>query len=261
MNSCDATEASVPPGFFRRIRGVLRNEGTRGLAARGVARFYRRIYLLKRSLADPIAPGVARIPIVIEIFCETDLVNYAAYRDAQSAQMARQFLADGRTGFLAHHEGKIVGDAWATDKPVVVGQIMAVLLLKPGEIYFFDAFTLPEFRGQSIAPALSAFMLQYYANLGFKNAIRATRPSNAAALKAHAKSGFRIDSLRRTFRFGRWRYDVAPILTVSADQHHGAQSRRSGRFNGKDGFSTRPSSKPGATNRREAPNDNARVPP
>ncbi len=209
MNSSDPIQALSANTLYRRIHRIARDEGVRGVARRIVGRFYGRIYLLDRSLADPIAPSTVRIPIVIEMMREEDLLEYADYRRGHNAEAARQFLADGHCAFVARCQGKLVGSLWAAVKPVLVGEIMSMLLIEPGEVYLFDGFTLPEFRGQGIAPALSAFMLRHYASLGFRRAIRAAVPSNAAALRAHAKSGFRIFILRRAFRLGPWRYDLA----------------------------------------------------
>lgn len=88
------------------------------------------------------------------------------------------------------------------------------LPLAASEAYQFDAYTLPEVRGMGIAPALSVAFLGHLRDEACVDAIRLTFPWNVAALRSHAKSGYRVTAVVRCLRLGPWRY-VFPLQQVS----------------------------------------------
>ena len=116
-----------------------------------------------------------------------------------------ELLEAGSLCFVARHDGRAVGTCWVAPDHPYDAFLDLELLLSAGDAYLFDAYTLPTFRGQRVAPAICAHQLRYCRDAGFRRAMRATFPENVSALRAHAKSGFRQVGVVGRVKLGPWR--------------------------------------------------------
>lgn len=168
---------------------------------------YRRLYLLRRPLAEPILDCPTTLPVAIRWLTLEEVQDYLAFRpDASGHDVTRRLLA-GDHCLVARHEDRIVGTIWGSSTRLNTELSLGRdLPLAAGEAYQFDAYTLPEVRGMGIAPALSVAWLRRLRDEACVAAIRLTFPWNVAALRSHAKAGYRVAAIVHCLRLGPWRY-------------------------------------------------------
>lgn len=188
---------------------VLRSEGFKSFWFKLLGEIgYRRLLLLERSLAQPISDFTPRLPVRIDALKESEVADYLAFRPETARTRVSEALQSGQTCFTARHEGRIVSAAWITSRRAWIDYLECELELDADEAYLSDAFTLPAYRGQGIAPALCRQQLRHLLQFGYHRVIRSTVPENKSALHAHAKSGFRPFAVMRTLRIGPWRRTI-----------------------------------------------------
>lgn len=185
---------------------VLRSEGFKSFWFKLLGEIgYRRLLLLERSLAQPISDFTPRLPVRIDALKESEVADYLAFRPETARTRVSEALWAGQTCFTARHEGRIVSAAWITSRRAWIDYLGCELELDADEAYLSDAFTLPAYRGQGIAPALCLQQLRHLRQAGYRRVIRGTVPENQSALHAHAKSGFRPVAMLGSLRMGPWR--------------------------------------------------------
>ena len=176
---------------------------------------YRRLYLLRRPLAEPILDCPTTLPVAIGWLTLEEVQDYLVFRPDASGHDVTQLLLNGDRCLVARHEDRIVGAAWGSSTRLNTEPSLGRdLLLAAGESYQFDAYTLPEVRGMGIATALSVAWLWHLRDEACVAAIRLTFPWNEAALRSHAKAGYRVTAVVHCLRLGPWRY-VFPLQQVA----------------------------------------------
>lgn len=177
---------------------------------------YRRLYLLRRPLSEPILDCPTRLPVAMGWLALAEVQDYHRFRPDTNGHDVTQRLLEGDRCLVARHEDRIVGAMWGSSTRANTGQLLCNdLSLAAGEAYQFDAYTLPEVRGMGIAPALSVAWLRHLRDEACVDAIRLTFPWNVAALRSHAKAGYRVAAVVHCLRLGPWRY-VFPRQQVAA---------------------------------------------
>jgi GNAT superfamily N-acetyltransferase len=73
-----------------------------------------------------------------------------------------------------------------------------------GEIYLFDAFTLPEHRGLRIQAAIFAHVRDRYLAKGFERALSLTGPENRGTIRSRERLGFRRAGGIARVKLGPW---------------------------------------------------------
>ena len=196
--------------LWRQAWRTLKKEGLGSFWLKSLdALGYRRLYLLRRPLAEPIADCPTALPVAVDWLTLEEVQDYLVFRpDAIRHDVTQQLLRGDRC-LVARHEHRIVGAMWGSSTRMNTQRLLGRdLSLAAGEAYQFDAYTLPEVRGMGIAPALSVAWLRHLRDEAFSAAIRMTFPWNGAALRSHAKAGYRVVAVVRCFRLGRRRYVV-----------------------------------------------------
>jgi ribosomal protein S18 acetylase RimI-like enzyme len=186
---------------------ILREEGLRSGWFKALAMLgYRRFYILRRSLAEPIPDCPTMRPVTMEWLGPEQVHEYLALRPTEHAGDILRRLGEGDRCLVARLDDRLVGAMWGSGTRAR----SEWLPLATGEAYQFNAYTAPECRGMGIAPAMSVAWLRLLRDEGFSAAIRLTLPENTAALRAHAKAGYRVVGMARTLRLGPWRYHMCP---------------------------------------------------
>ncbi|MBC7790287.1 MAG: GNAT family N-acetyltransferase [Anaerolineae bacterium] len=130
--------------------------------------------------------------------------NYLAFRPETPASLVTDRLGSGHLCFAARYQGRIIGATWATTKRAWIDYLDYDLPLRAGEVYTYDGFTLPEYRGHGVAPAISVHMLRYFAEAGYQRATRTILPENSASLRARKKAGYTPVGVMGYMRIGPW---------------------------------------------------------
>jgi GNAT superfamily N-acetyltransferase len=148
--------------FGRRAIDVLRREGLAGMVRRIFERLRRRpqqfqTFVVRWTLAE--SPDVqAAIDVTVKPLSpdaeELDAL-LAVWPWARSRDDIRRRLADRRC-YIALHRDRVAAWIWISDD-LVDDHSQREFELGEDEVYFRDAFTLAEFRGKSVLPALMAW--------------------------------------------------------------------------------------------------------
>ncbi len=126
-------------------------------------------------------------------------------------------LARGEQFWTAQCDDKIIAYCWATDEPVEIGEVRRVISPRSSEIYLYDAFTFPEYRGQNLYPALLHHILVHSRQQGLPRALIFVLDDNVASIRGVQKAGF-CEFQRVTYYnlLGFSRYVYRPRLQSAA---------------------------------------------
>lgn len=206
---------------------TLREEGPRGVWFRSLETVgYRRRYLLRRPLCEPLPDRTTSLPLEIDWLTPGTLADYRAFR-AAGDDSAAVWLGSGHRCLVARHEGRIVGAMWCSTSGARSAQMGGELPLAPGEVYQFDAYTTPAARGAGISTAVSVAWLRQLRDEGRSAATLLVLPENRAALRAYAKAGYRIAAIVRCLRLGPW-WRLLSLSPVAAVRDDGRAAGRTG---------------------------------
>jgi GNAT superfamily N-acetyltransferase len=175
---------------------------------------YRRLYLLRRPLSEPIPERSASLPVTIDWLVAEHADAYRAFRQGAQKDDVISRLRGGDRCLVARHDGQIVGAMWGSTLEARSSYLGGDLPLAAGEAFQFDAFTSVAVRGMGIAPTLSVAWLQHLRDEGFLAATRLTLPENGPALRAHAKVGYQVTGIIRSVRLGQW-CRIFPVQPVT----------------------------------------------
>lgn len=106
------------------------------------------------------------------------------------AALLRWRFSQGELCWAAKAEEEIVSYVWAAPKRERVGELCKSIELKEGEIYLYDAFTVPEWRGKGLYPAILSRQLDYFKHKGYERALIFTVEENLASRRGILRAGF-----------------------------------------------------------------------
>ncbi|MBC7261230.1 MAG: GNAT family N-acetyltransferase, partial [Chloroflexi bacterium] len=187
---------------------VLRQEGIKSLWFKILGEtVYRRMVLFERSLDGPIAEVIPRLPVTIRPLRDADVLEYTRFRPEISPDEVHRRLASGQMCFAAWYEGRIVHAAWVAMGRAWIGYLAREVALASDDIYYYESFTAPDFRGQNIAGASLSYMQQALQKAGYRRILAAIMPENKPAFRPVEKTGFRPIGVMGYVRLGPWRWD------------------------------------------------------
>ena len=198
--------------MINRAADVLREGGTRGLWFKVLERtVYRRVVLVERALDEPVPEVAARLPLVIDLLKESEVDEYVGLFPRGNPSETRRRLRAGQLCFVARYKGRLVCANWATTKAAQLPYLDCAIQLAPGEVYTYELFTSPDFRGQNIAPVVKAQQLRHFRRAGYSRSVAAIVPENKASLRADEKVGYRPYGVMGCVKLGPWRRDFCRL--------------------------------------------------
>jgi GNAT superfamily N-acetyltransferase len=181
-----------------------RQRGMPLLAMKVLTTFYRRMILMVRPLDATIPSFSPRLPVTFEILTERDLPAYERFRPGQGVTSMQGCLARGDKCFAAYHEGRIVHAVQVATGQVYVPYLRRRLILQPGDLYSYDSFTLPGYRGYGLAPARAVHVMRYYQQEGYQRMVCLIAGENKAGRHVMQKLGYQSLGLYSYLRIGPW---------------------------------------------------------
>jgi RimJ/RimL family protein N-acetyltransferase len=193
---------------------VLREEGIKSFWFKSLSEMgYRRYLLLERMLDDPISHTEARMPITIDLLKKTEADEYSMFKAEVRQSEIIDRINSGHWCFVARHRGKIISATWAAANMTVRSYYLnREIHLGQDEVYTYNSFTEPDFRGLSVSPALKAEMMRYFRSAGYRRMICWVSPENRSSLKALRKAGFHPLGMMGCVRVGPWRKDFYRVI-------------------------------------------------
>lgn len=174
------------------------------LAMKVATTFRRRVLVVAADLtADP--PEV-EVPLRVEVrrITATDIPAYCLLRPDEAAATVQARLDLGHHCFAIFCDATMVHAAWAATGRAYVPYLRRDLLLAPEDLYIYDSYTAPAYRGLGLAPLRHHHMRRHYRGLGLRRAVGVIAVENRAGLRVMDRLEFRRIGLYTCWRFGRW---------------------------------------------------------
>lgn len=119
----------------------------------------------------------------------------------QNADLARSrarcvsYLANGYHGLLVEVDGRLVGHIWWCDpradpKHLHPHLVRYRLSLEPGEVWGFDLYLMPEFRGGGMSNDVFALFRRHLRDAGYARVYGSVEASNLPAAWLHKVQGY-----------------------------------------------------------------------
>jgi hypothetical protein len=200
---------------LRRARQVLREEGLKSLWFKVLGEIgYRRVTLFVREFEEHPVEIVTRVPVQLDRLQPGEIDDYLALRPEGDPDDIRRRLAAGQICFTARVAGRLVHVCWIATGRARIAYLAREIQLAPDEVYSYESFTAPEFRGSHVAPARGAYMQQTMRRSGYRRAVAVVVPENKPAYRAVEKAGFHRVGMLRTFWIGKWRRNFGRVANA-----------------------------------------------
>lgn len=192
----------TPRPVWLRVQETLRASGPAGLLFLVLSDLgYRRVLLLERRLDGPIASVRCALRVAFSRLEKAQIDEYLEFYEGDDRAQLEARFARGDTGFVARHEGRIVCTSWAARGEHHIRFVDHRYPVGASEVYLYDSYTDPAFRGRSVAPALGVWVLEQLQGEGVSRVTMAVTPENTANRRARAKTGFRVFGRISCLRF------------------------------------------------------------
>ena len=203
--------------YLQRTFEIYQWQGPLGLAVRALALTGCRVlhvYSLRDlSVANKDAGNGASIDIG-EV-PEDDLTDYLQFRRGATPEQFRARAATHCHCHAARVGSGIVSATWVATREAKLAEFGETLVLRRKQVYLFDSYTLPDYRGQKIQGRIFAAIKTHYYSLGYREVLVLTGPENSANIASRTRQGFRktggiaqfkIGPFRRHFSWGERNY-------------------------------------------------------
>ena len=166
---------------------------------------YRRVVVMECRLDRPLPDVTARVASRIALLAAEDVTALQALRPDLDPEVIRGRLARGHRCFAAWHEGRIIHAGWAATADAWIDFLDCAMPLEPGDVYQFDSYTEPRFRGAGVAGARVAWMARFFRDAHARRLLAVVWPGNPSAFRPLEKAGYRPCGGLRVIQWGRWR--------------------------------------------------------
>jgi GNAT superfamily N-acetyltransferase len=128
-----------------------------------------------------------------------DEIRSQTERMGEDAEGVDQALGDGAEAFGALRGSSIASSLWISPHPPALNGEFA-LEFDERLAYFYRAFTLPEFRGLGLMPAVLQAALESCASRGYRGVVSCIDIANRPSWRAFRSAGFKTIA---TFRYAK----------------------------------------------------------
>lgn len=207
----------IPKSPWLRIRQIIRHEGPFSLWFGALAWLgYRRNLFLTCKLNSVERPSGSADPLDIELMTEGEVDEYIAFRrGARKTDIHSRFRL-GFKCYAARYQDTMVSTTWVARGWAILWTFNARFALEEDQLYVFDSYTTPDFRGKRIQQQVFRRLAEDAIGVGCTDAVLFVDPQNRPNLKSRKRSGFVPKGSVTWIGIGTWnRYsstEAAPIL-------------------------------------------------
>lgn len=145
--------------------------------------------LYEQCLDRPAAATPAPLPDDLELVLRASPATGQAEPAWHPEAQAR--LAAGQTCAVVLAQGAVVAYCWATTAPAPVDEIGCLVVPGDDEVYLYDAYTAPAFRGRRLFPAMLSALTARARSRSRRRALIFVLASNVSSARAIEHAGFR----------------------------------------------------------------------
>lgn len=200
--------------IVRRALTTVKHEGlpsfvTRSFAFAGYKMGLWYVGWFSRTLDEPIVPVPPRLDGSISLLTAEDAQDYVRFHSNISSEEYLERLGRGQYCFVVRDaSGELASATWVATASVWIDFVDREVTLQEDEVYLYDSYTAPQFRGKRLQPYLCADILTEIRDKGYRRAAVIIAPENRSNIASRQRSGFRktgnlfrirIGSLRRDF--------------------------------------------------------------
>ena len=203
------------------------------IAARTLTTFYRRMLCLIYPLQGRTIPVYkAQIDVDFRVLTRSDVSAYASFRPKHGRENFERRMSHGDRCFASWHNGEIVDACWVATGSVYVPYLSRYIWLDPGDVYSYDAYTLPDYRGYGLYMARNSYTARRNQKEGYERSVALVAPENYAAWLILTRSGLETIgeySFTRLPLGGYWRENAVTgfkLPKLRSDAYSGHESAK-----------------------------------
>lgn len=166
---------------IRALRFVLR---------KSIGLDWRSDIIAERSLEKPIREVEPRIKVTIREATEDNLDKFKGIVNERKLELFRERFKKDRICFIALKQKKIAYFGWISLEDEYESNCQIKVKLNEREAYWFDCYTVPEYRQNGLHTALTTKALIYLKNKGYKKVLMLVWNNNIYSRKAFREVGF-----------------------------------------------------------------------
>jgi GNAT superfamily N-acetyltransferase len=151
---------------------------------------YRRLLVLDLPFTDDFSAVEPEVPVTFRELKPSDFGELIALRPYLTEEVIRLRLSAGHRVYVATLGGRIVSTLLVAIDKAYIGYLKIAFPLSQREVYFGEAYTIPEYRGKRIHPACMLFASRQMYQLGYQHGVAFVFPRNRPALCSHGRIGF-----------------------------------------------------------------------
>lgn len=162
---------------------------------------HRRMFLMLRSLDDPIPDPAPSGAFEIREMTETDREGYLAMLPDRRPVFEARLQAGARC-FLAWDDARIAHGYWMAANRVRIDYLARDLVLAPGDIYTYDSYSPPDYRGRGLAQAVGLEVMRLARAEGSRRAWCLPAVENQGGIRPVEAIGYRRAATVHYLRLG-----------------------------------------------------------
>jgi GNAT superfamily N-acetyltransferase len=183
---------------------MMRSRNVDTLVMKATTTFYRRMNLMLRPFDEPIPEPRPKGKFVIR---EMTPSNKDALLEMlpERRKVVDDRLRRGARCFLAWDDDRLAHARWVAADRVRIDYLERNLVLGPEDVYTFDSYTRPPYRGRGLAQAVGLHLLKIARDEGRRRAWSLPAVENAAGMRVLEAIGYRRTGILRYVRLGPYR--------------------------------------------------------
>lgn len=187
----------------RRIAQIVELEGWRSLWFRSLAALgYQRTGCLVVRLDEAGASQPPTVPVHVRMLTAEDAEAYVAFRRGAAVSDVHERLGRGFVCYAGWCEGRLASVTWVATGRALLWMLEAQFDVAPDQVYLFDSFTHPDFRGQRIQSAVFAALRADALAAGRTRGMTFVIPENRPNMKSRGRMGFVREGLVGRVKLG-----------------------------------------------------------
>ena len=164
----------------------------RELGARALTFAYRRMLFMSYSLDRVRIPVYnPSIDVIFDTLRPNDIEAYLRFRQGAERSTIEKRLMHGDRCFVSWYGKEIIDACWTATGMIHVPYLRKYLRIPPGNVYSFDSYTSPEFRGRGVYMARNSYTARAHQSEGLTRSIALVAYENYSAWLILTRSGLK----------------------------------------------------------------------